>query len=725
MRQNLLKKSALLLIIILLLGTTFDITISNPQDNINIKNQKSQKIGEYNSWVQTTDEDFNNGTKYNINVSRDSFQLSDKISIINQTILGPESFEGDWPPNNWFETGDWNKENDRFHSGEYSADYDGTFLGSSGMLLTPNMDTSGGFTSAIYLEFWTYSEDADEGEYYLEYFDGINWNVITRLDNIGQGSWAKYTEKITDEKYFNINFRIRWNVISLDLNEHVYVDDIKVTLEKQQPEGYEPNGSLISQSHDTGEKTPEYISLINDSSIPSGTNVESWVRAADTESGLQVATWYSDITQVPNKQWVQWRINLSGDIIHTPIVYEVNLTWYYEEFPVPDETYVDDDYDENTSGWGYDHFDNIQDGVDAVNTSGTVNIYRGTYFENVIIERSMTLIGENEKTTIVDGSSTGSVIFIYNSIVSISGLKVQNGGSDLNNAGIYVESSKVTLTSLIVQDNQHGILLYSAENCDIYFNKIIDNVNSGIALEVDSNYNWIAGNTISNNNIGIHLNIATGNEITHYKLGENEIWNKIDNNEYGIFSSVASKDNSIYHNNVMENTQNAYDEGTNIWDDGERGNYWDDYTGEDLDGDGIGDTPYPIPGGDNQDNYPMMIPSGVDLEPPEVYITRPADGHLYINLFDIIVFEIPIRLIIFNTLIIGKINIEVYAIDNISGVDRVEFYINDEFRNPDDNPPYSWTWDQMVVLFPYEIKVIAYDGAGNEASDTINVWKFL
>jgi parallel beta-helix repeat protein len=695
--------------------------VSKSQDNY--LNEKSQKTREYDNWIQTTDEDFNNGTKYNINISKDSFFLSQKTVLINQTIVGPESFETSWPPLGWFETGEWNRENDRSHTGQYSADHDGTLLGSTGNLITPMMDTSGSNTNAIYLEFWTYSEDADDGEYYLEFFDGNDWNVISRLDNIGQGSWEQYTAKITDSKYFIVSFRIRWNVIGLDLDEHVYVDDVKITLERKETEGYETEGSLISQTHDTGQREPEYIELFNDSDIPTGTKVRSWIRAAGTESGLEDATWYSDITQVPKKQWVQWRINLTGDEVNTPTVFEVNLTWYYEEVPVPEETFVDDDYDENTPGWGYDHFDNIQDAVDAVNTSGTVTIYRGTYSENVIIERQMTLIGENEKTTVVDGNFAGSVISLYNTVVTISGLKIQNSGSDLTDSGIYVDNTKVILTSLIIQDNQHGIMLIGAENCDIYFNRIIDNTNSGIALEVNSNYNWIAGNTISNNNIGIHLNIATGNEITHYNDGVNEIWNKIDNNNYGIFLSVASNSNNIYHNNFMENAQNANDEGSNTWDDGERGNYWDDYTGEDNDGDGIGDTPYPIPGGNNEDNYPMMIPNGVDLEPPEVSISKPQNGYLYVDILGIIVFDIPIRFIIFNTLIIGKIDIEVYAIDNITGINKVEFYINEELMDYDDDPPYGWTWDEFAILFPYNIRVVAYDNAGNEASDSKIVWK--
>ena len=57
----------------------------------------------------------------------------------------------------------------------------------------------------------------------------------------------------------------------------------------------------------------------------------------------------------------------------------------------------------------------------------------------------------------------------------------------------------------------------------------------------------------------------------------------------------------------MNNSQNAYDTSTNIWYNSslQEGNYWSDYTGVDNNHNGIGDTPYNIPGGSNQDLYPL------------------------------------------------------------------------------------------------------------------------
>jgi hypothetical protein len=61
----------------------------------------------------------------------------------------------------------------------------------------------------------------------------------------------------------------------------------------------------------------------------------------------------------------------------------------------------------------------------------------------------------------------------------------------------------------------------------------------------------------------------------------------------------------------------------NRWDDGTRGNHYDDFDKldegfTDSDGDGIGETPHPIPGGAAIDRHPLaQAPAGLGLAPGE------------------------------------------------------------------------------------------------------------
>jgi parallel beta-helix repeat protein len=88
--------------------------------------------------------------------------------------------------------------------------------------------------------------------------------------------------------------------------------------------------------------------------------------------------------------------------------------------------------------------------------------------------------------------------------------------------------------------------------------------------------------------------------------------NNISFNEHGIYLN-SSSNNSIYHNNLIDNKQNSYNEVNNTWDDGKYGNYWSDYEERYPDAKkkllkGIWDTPYEIDGGSNKDNCPLIKP---------------------------------------------------------------------------------------------------------------------
>lgn len=88
------------------------------------------------------------------------------------------------------------------------------------------------------------------------------------------------------------------------------------------------------------------------------------------------------------------------------------------------------------------------------------------------------------------------------------------------------------------------------------------------------------------------------------------------NSTYGVYAEEYwAKCNTFYHNNFVDNASNALDRYYNYWDNsyiGE-GNYWSDFDEPsegafDDDGDGIVDSSYLVPPGNNEDNYPLISP---------------------------------------------------------------------------------------------------------------------
>ena len=172
---------------------------------------------------------------------------------------------------------------------------------------------------------------------------------------------------------------------------------------------------------------------------------------------------------------------------------------------------------------------------------------------------------------------------------------------------IAANCENLIIQNLIITNGTNGISLGFSHNNTIRNNYI---TNVGTALIFEGSYN----NTIYQNEL-----IDNGRAIFTFFSSYNTIYqNNIKENTYGITISDLiwmdpPENNYIYHNNFVNNSESqAFDSSSNYWDNNypNGGNYWDDYTGIDAVGDGIGDTPYNISGDNNQDLYPFIEKNG-------------------------------------------------------------------------------------------------------------------
>jgi nitrous oxidase accessory protein len=284
--------------------------------------------------------------------------------------------------------------------------------------------------------------------------------------------------------------------------------------------------------------------------------------------------------------------------------------------------------------WVPDNYTTIQEAINNANEGETILIKAGTYYEHVIVNKPLLLVGENKQNTTIDGSGTETVVYVIANNVTLSGFTIQNGeqgiylryssnnvvsgnnvssngygiylwgsshnvvsGNDASNNdyGIYLEgSSHNTLTSNNVSNNGYGTRLYHSDNNVVSGNDASNN-DYGIYVG-DSGSTRISGNDASNNDYGIYLSYTENNVVSG---------NNVSSNGYGIYL-WGSSHNVIFQNNFISYTEPIRSIGSvNSWDNGVEGNYWSGYHGTDADWDGIGDTPYHIDI-NNQDNYPLI-----------------------------------------------------------------------------------------------------------------------
>lgn len=105
-----------------------------------------------------------------------------------------------------------------------------------------------------------------------------------------------------------------------------------------------------------------------------------------------------------------------------------------------------------------------------------------------------------------------------------------------------------------------------------------------------------------------------------------------------------------------------------------------------------------------------------DTTPPILEITKPINALYFLNT--------QLMTLSGGILVIGPIEVEAVATDDESGLDRVEFYVNQQLFGNVTTAPYTWLWSQ-TAFFRQVLTVKAFDKEGNKASKDIEVWKFF
>jgi parallel beta-helix repeat protein len=264
-------------------------------------------------------------------------------------------------------------------------------------------------------------------------------------------------------------------------------------------------------------------------------------------------------------------------------------------------------------GSGPGNYTKIQDAINHASDGDTVFIYDDSspYNENISIRKSITLMGEDKNTTIIEWISLllyGIINIIHND-VTVSGFTIQQTDFKHQGSGIVIQGNDCTIEGNIIQNNHDGITTRDGVRNHRICNNIIQNNSAsgiyGMGGKTGIYYSGlknttISGNYIAENDVGIFLSYACSNKILYNLITDNHgsgidiigilnniTTNTVQNHRKGIFQAsgvlIIGINNSITKNNLLNNFIQARQEESgnfseilnlrkedNTWD----SNYW-------------------------------------------------------------------------------------------------------------------------------------------------------
>jgi len=303
-------------------------------------------------------------------------------------------------------------------------------------------------------------------------------------------------------------------------------------------------------------------------------------------------------------------------------------------------------------------YKSITEAINAAQPGDTISISSGTYSENVVVTKPITIKAASPGSTVVTAADPSKDVFlVQGQNIHIEGLTITGATGA---SGVHVDhSSACFVTGISAHGNVRAVYLDGATNCEVSSSNLADNgygvycdyasnnaISSNVATGEQGHGNTLGDgiymfysddNTVTHNNLsanhvfGISLFHSSSNTITNNSILKNEdigvrlresnnntlTFNAISGNvNMGILSITVTGDH-IYLNNFVSQPNPLSEAQGNVLNSpqqlsytfggathtGYMGNYFSDYKGNDANGTGIGS-----PASGYGDKYPLVQP---------------------------------------------------------------------------------------------------------------------
>jgi parallel beta-helix repeat protein len=223
----------------------------------------------------------------------------------------------------------------------------------------------------------------------------------------------------------------------------------------------------------------------------------------------------------------------------------------------------------------------IQSAVTAAVAGDTILVQSGTYYENVIIDKAVTIRAATGATPVVDAGSKGPA-FRVRAAATIDGFTIRNAGN--SNSGILVTVSGATIANNKISGCGWGIFLETGTGITVKGNTVTGAVNDGIGVR-NSNKNTITGNKVTSCGKGLNIAGTSSGNVIYF-------------NDFNTGTSVSTVTNTYNSPSAVTYTYKGVTYSRIA------GNFWGDYKSTDQNNNGLGDAVYT--GSGFKDTYPLI-----------------------------------------------------------------------------------------------------------------------